>query len=81
LFLSSTAIGGQERTGPGGTMSRAPGRYNGVVATAGGEGSGPDETPRRRPTFLTDEAKAVLFVWSAVTLVLIVTYVLVLLLV
>jgi hypothetical protein len=50
------------------------------VASAGGEGSGEDDSPRRRPTFLTVEAKAVLVVWLAVTLVLVVTYVIVLLL-
>jgi hypothetical protein len=51
-----------------------------VVAAAGGEEDEPGEERRPRPTFLTYEAKAVLVVWLAVTLVLVVTYVLVLLL-
>ena len=60
---------------------RAGGRYNGEVATTGGEDDRPGDGERARPTFLTLEAKAVLVVWLAVTLVLVVTYVLVLLLV
>jgi hypothetical protein len=50
------------------------------VATAGGEGGGSEERDRTRPTFLTVEAKAVLVVWGAVTLVLLVVYGIVLLL-
>jgi hypothetical protein len=77
LFLSSTAIG--EGSVPAGSGRRpGRGRYNGRVSTAGGEG---DEEPRSRPTFLTLEAKAVLVVWSAVTMVLVMVYVIVLLLV
>jgi len=61
-------------------VAGARGRYNGAVATAGGEGREPGEEGRTRPTFLTQEAKAVLVVWTAVTLVLVVTYLIVLLL-
>jgi hypothetical protein len=51
-----------------------------VVATAGGDGGEQDEGGRTRPTFLTLETKAVLVVWLAVTLVLVVVYLIVLLL-
>ena len=60
-------------------MTGARGRYNGAVASAGGESPEPGEG-RTRPTFLTTEAKAVLVVWLAVTLVLVVTYLIVLVL-
>ena len=50
------------------------------MADAGGEGGEPDGQGRARPTFLTLEAKAALVVWTAVTLVLVVVYVIVLLL-
>jgi hypothetical protein len=78
LFLSSTAIGETAAYRSGAGCDRAGRRYNGTVSTAGGEGS---EEPRSRPTFLTLQAKAVLVVWLAVTLVLVVVYVIVLLLV
>jgi hypothetical protein len=81
LFLSSAPIGGSEAYRPARTGDRGGGRYNGVVAAAGGEEGQEPEERRARPTFLTHEAKAVLVVWLAVTLVLVVTYVLVLLLV
>jgi hypothetical protein len=81
LFLSSAPIGGSEAYRPAQAGDRGGERYNGVVAAAGGEDDEVGEERRARPTFLTYEAKAVLVVWLAVTLVLVVTYVLVLLLV
>jgi hypothetical protein len=67
---------GGERTGPPVAAVGGPRRYNGLVP-ATDEG---DESGATRPPLLTTQAKAVLVVWGTVTLVLVITYAVVLVL-
>ena len=77
MFRRSTLMRGGERTGPPVAAVGGPRRYNGLVpATDEGDESG----AATRPTLLTTQAKAVLVVWGTVTLVLVITYAVVLVL-
>jgi hypothetical protein len=75
LFRRSTLMRGQERTGRPAPAERRSRRYNGAVSTTGeGDdgGSGREE--------LAGQAKVVLVVWGTVTLMLVITYAVVLVL-
>jgi hypothetical protein len=67
---------GGERTWPPAPTDRRSRRYNGAVPTTG-EGDDPGGSGRE---LLTGQAKVVLVVWGTVTLILVITYAVVLVL-